>query len=270
MSDIPQAPFLVTKEYNRFAEFCDACRLYRYIGLCYGLPGIGKTWSARHYADWDRVEVLEQQMWDDNFRAIPAIVTCRSVFYTPIVAGTPYRLAKDLHYQCHQLSTLRLNTHLALDEEFDPKGTALEPELIIVDEANRLKMASLEQVRDIFDRKKIGLVLIGMPGLEKSLSRYPQLYSRIGFVHQFNPLGIEEMRFILSHLWQPLGLDFDHPTPSQTEAVAAIFRFTGGNFRLIQHLFAQIERILRINNLETITKEVVETARKNLLIGQSH
>jgi hypothetical protein len=29
----------------------------------------------------------------------------------------------------------------------------------------------------------------------------------------------------------------------------------------------QVERILQINELKTVTKEVVETARKNLVIG---
>lgn len=37
--------------------------------------------------------------------------------------------------------------------------------LIMIDEADRLRMASLEQVRSIFDAAEIGLILIGMPGL---------------------------------------------------------------------------------------------------------
>src|ERR1700687_879536 len=55
---------------------------------------------------------------------------------------------------------------------------------ILVDEADRLKMASLEQMRAIFDAGGVGLVLIGMPGLEKRLARYVLIeYAREQVTH---------------------------------------------------------------------------------------
>jgi hypothetical protein len=35
----------------------------------------------------------------------------------------------------------------------------------------------------------------------------------------------------------------------------------------VQRLFAQTRRIMEINNLNTITKEVIDTARESLVIG---
>ena len=139
--------------------------------------------------------------------------------------------------------------------------------LILIDEADRLRMASLEQVRAIFDAGEIGVILIGMPGLEKRLARYPQFYSRIGFVHEFRPLIAQEIRQLLDRHWTPPGIHLpEHSLDPET--VATIIRITGGNFRLLNRQLTQIERILEINSLTRLTKTVVEAARESLVIGQ--
>ncbi len=139
-------------------------------------------------------------------------------------------------------------------------------ELVLVDEADRLRMAGLEQLRAIFDDGGIGLVLIGMPGLERRLARYAQLYSRIGFVHEFRPLGAAEVRTPLAD-WRPPGAAPPADLLADAEAVAAIIRITGGNFRLLDRLLTQVARILALNGLETVTREAVEAAREVLVIG---
>ena len=88
-------------------------------------------------------------------------------------------------------------------------------ELLIIDEADRLKTNGLEQLRDFFDRSDLGLILIGMPGFDRQLARYPQLYSRIGFAHQYKPLDPEDIPAVLAHYWQQLGLPDSRRRPRQ-------------------------------------------------------
>jgi hypothetical protein len=218
-SNESRSGFVNTLEHRRFAEFCDACRCYRYIGLCYGPSGVGKTLSAKRYSRWD--EFREADRWRDDSSKCPALDT---VFYTPAVVNSPGRIEADVNRSRTKLKDLarrpvRLEAaeRLASITERDKKYTEgiahthdwfgepipkLQPtygqvaieygekeshigdpaSLIVIDEADRLRIASLEQVRAIFDAQEIGLILIGMPGIEKRLARYPQFYSRIALV----------------------------------------------------------------------------------------
>jgi DNA transposition AAA+ family ATPase len=162
-----------------------------------------------------------------------------------------------------------LPTYGQVEREYSEKEMQIgDPTtLILIDEADRLRMASLEQVRSIFDAAEMGLILIGMPGLEKRLARYPQFYSRIGFVHEFRSLGAEEVRLLLEQHWAPPGVTLPQKL-WEPETVAGIIRITGGNFRLLNRLLAQIARILEVNALQDVTKTVVEAARESLVIGQ--
>lgn len=261
--------FITTKEYRRFAEFCDSCRRYRYIGLCYGPPGVGKTLSAQHYAHWDVWEQLLGPLVDTCDPPLEEVLACQTLLYTPSVVNTPKIIEKELRVLNANLKYLQANAiakHHEQDNELSMSARGAN--LIIIDESERLKMAGLEQVRDLYDRGQWGLVLIGMPGIEKRLSRYPQFYSRVGFVHQFRPLSKEEMHFILENTWEHLGVKLQPDDFTDAEAIATVIRVTGGNFRLLQRLCTQIERILHINDLHLITKEVVEAAREQLVIGQ--
>ena len=261
--------FITTKEHRRFTEFAEAVRRHRYIGLCYGPAGVGKTLSARRYAHWDLAgEAIEN--WSrrqDQEKINAALARSRTVFYTPTVLGA----LRDMR---RTLGELMMRVEICIEDHLhrDDEGCHIVDnerrlEMLILDEAERLSMTALEFIRDMFDRTGIGLILIGMPGMEKRLSRYPQLYSRVGFAHHYRPLRNDELTFVLTRHWRQLGFTLDDADFTDAQAIASIARITGGNFRFLHRLFVQIERILKINGLSVITDDVVEAARSTLVVG---
>ena len=69
----------------------------------------------------------------------------------------------------HQLDEVLSPINVCIDQHTG-KTTRTLPweyvELVILDEVERLNTATLEYLRDIFDRNDIGLILIDMPGIE--------------------------------------------------------------------------------------------------------
>jgi DNA transposition AAA+ family ATPase len=95
--------FVETIEYSRFVEFCDACRKFRYIGLCYGSPGIGKTLSALRYS---RAEmIVERDRWTTESDDQLPIDT---ILYTTSVVNTPSRVESDIRMTCERLMGIAL------------------------------------------------------------------------------------------------------------------------------------------------------------------
>ena len=84
--------FIITKEYKKFEEFCEACRRYKYIGLGYVQPGVGKTLSAMHYSKWDELQEIKY----DNIFAPIEVQNCKTVFYTAPVVGTALQIGKGI------------------------------------------------------------------------------------------------------------------------------------------------------------------------------
>ncbi len=101
-----------------------------------------------------------------------ALARSRTVFHTPSVLGTLRDLKDTLGEHIDRVDTC-IDDHLyghmkhrvITCDEF-------HVEMLIVDEAERLSVTALEFIRDIFDRRGVGVILIGMPGMEKRLSRY--------------------------------------------------------------------------------------------------
>src|SRR5438094_9358745 len=99
--------FVVTKEYHRFTEFADAVMEHRYIGLCYGPPGVGKTLSARRYADWDRVASADPYADCGVFRS-DEVPGNGCVLYTATVVNSPRQIENDITQRRRRMHELAL------------------------------------------------------------------------------------------------------------------------------------------------------------------
>ena len=194
--------FIVTKEHRRFTEFANAVRKEKTIGICHGAAGVGKTNSARRYANWEALEPYINE-WgprgDHDAKHYALANRSRTVFYTPEVLCRPKDLMHDIdHWQVKVgiCADEHLRSLMPESERVRQNDVTRLVELLIVDEAERLTPTALELLRDQHDRTHLAMILIGMPGIDERFRHYPQLYSRLGFSHHYRALGRDELLFV--------------------------------------------------------------------------
>ena len=108
-----------------------------------------------------------------------------------------------------------------LDRAARSRGVSDPTNLLLVDAGDRLQDVGPGAIPRHLRRGGIGLVLIGMPGLERRLAGYAQLYSRIGFVHEIRPLGTAEVRTLLAG-WRPSGVPLPEDLLADAEGDAGV------------------------------------------------
>ncbi|MGT2516623.1 AAA family ATPase [Sphingomonas panni] len=266
--------FISTQEHRRFIRVRRRCSGSIATSACVmAQRASARPLSACRYARWHKAAPL-LTVWGprdpSDLEIYAHLAQARAVFYTPSVGSTLRELRQDLPWLLDRVDH-------CIDEHVRPQKVGQVRyvsrhtryvEMVIVDEAERLSTTALEYMRDVFDRQGIGLILIGMPGIEKRMARYPQLFSRVGFAHQYRPLQDAELTFVLTRRWRDLGLALDDRRfHRRASGSRPSFGSQVAISRLLHRLFVQIERVLKINGLATISEDVVEAARSTLVIG---
>ena len=125
-----------------------------------------------------------------------------------------------------------------------------KPKIIFVDEIDYLmnNYKSVETLRDIHDKTDCPIVFVGMGLAHRKLERYKHLYDRFSEIVKFETFEIEDLSQIFSQLSE---IPF---TPASIEYIHKKYN----RFRQIVQLISKLESFAKENNLEEITKEVME------------
>ena len=218
------------------------------LGLIYGPAGRGKTRAVDTLAArTGAVYVSAARVWTPNsmLKTILAALGCPA---TNTGAGNLLRAAEALS---ERISVPYMGNGLLIIDEADylAKGThpPRTPPL-------------LDTVRDLHDASGAPILLVGMNGLAKLLSQFPQFWDRVRMSEEFAPLVRKEVVSLASEL---AGLTLDDQSAEQ------IRRATKGNLRqAILHL-ARLEALAKAEGSTRINPEwtrqvTTEVARSRL------
>jgi len=215
--------------YKAVSKFCGLVSKNKMMGLLIGDAGAGKTTALRDYARKRPTSILVE--------ADPG--------YTPRV------FFEEL---CSRLNVSAPNvTHAKFAQTVDRLKNS--GRLLMIDEAEWLPTETLEYVRRIHDKAGIGIVLCGLPRLEKNIrgfrESFLQLSSRIQLVSRLRSLTEKDVEAYLESRFEKYDAD----------CVNILMDFSGKNCRIMANLCKLSAETMAHNSIPKLSKEVLENAR---------
>lgn len=197
------------------------------FALVRGQAGRGKTETTRHYhAEFG------------------------GVFFRVLQGMTQASFLQEL---CFRLRQLRPRSAAACKAAIID-ALDREPMTIFVDEADRLHVDRIEDLRDIHDETGAPVVLIGEAELNGLLGERRRIWSRVKQVVDFGPVDEEDVAMLGD---EAAGLIIG------PEACARIVRHADGDFRLVWSLLGHLERLAKAHESEHVdAKMVAQVAKK--------
>ena len=193
------------------------------MALVYGAPGVGKSHTALWWAA-------------NNDNAIHVQVTHNM---------TPRWLLMEIVKELGEYPAARSS------DLFNQivKSLTLEPKILMIDEVDYLidKRGYIEMLRDIYDRTKTPIIMIGMGIANKKLEQYEHLKDRVLTFLRFKPFKLEEIDLFIKELSE---------VKFSPDAIEFLYKMKVG-FRQIVNLIDRAENIAHANDLTEINLNIV-------------
>lgn len=135
-------------------------------------------------------------------------------------------------------------------------------EMLIIDEADRLKPKTFAEVRDIFDKLNIAVVLVGTDRLDAVIKRDEQVYNRFRACHRFGKLEGQDFGQTVE-IWERQVLRLPVASNLNSKSMLKVLgQATGGYIGLLDMILREsairaLKKGLKKIDLETL-KEVAE------------
>jgi len=257
-----EAPFNMTPNPRFFfqsARHTEALSTLKYVisqrkgfVVVTGEIGSGKTIVCRTLLEELGEDTEFALVTNTHLGAKDLLSTILDDFGVEYTSGSKARLLYQLNM--HLIQQLRQNKNVVL----------------IIDEAQNLKPAVLEEVRmlsnlETEEEKLIQIVFLGQPELKKKLAlpRLEQLRQRIALYFHLTPLTSEDAMSYIRHRLRVVSRDEEDPQIFTERALEMVIEFSGGVPRLINQIcdsalltgFVRDQRIIDADLMEEVISE---------------